>query len=327
MEAQKHLFEMIGSRISGNQRLSNVVEELLGIHSNSAYRRIRGEKELTFTELQKISNRFNLSIDDVLNRRSTSGALFHYNPLKLSDRESYISQMQRMWNILDVLKSSSDREIVYTARSIPFYHLVWQPELAFLNLYIWNNTLRRAHVSFESFCENLDKEDILSMYQKIHQAFMAIPSKEIWTVHTIGVTLRLLEYCVVTGTFEKKDTVLVLLNQLTGLMDTVQRYASCGHKGDKLKTPFAMYNCSVDLENNSMIARKENRYSLFIRLHTVNFIETDNEELCHATLQWNNDLISKSTSVSGESSYKQRLRFFEQAKKRIAELVHKIETD
>jgi len=326
MDAQKHLFEIVSSRISDRQRLSDVIEDLLGVHSNSAYRRIRGDTELTFSEIQKICNKFNLSIDELLNHRSTSGAVFHYNPLKLSDQDSYISQMQRMLNILNVLKSSSDKEIVYEARSIPFYYLVMQPGLAFLNLYIWNNTLQRLNISYEVFCGKLDKENMLSMYQKIHHAFIAIPSKEIWTVHTIGVTLRLIEYCFETGAFDKKDTVLLLLKQLSGLMDTVRQYADSGLKGGELKTPFAMYNCSIDLENNSMMAKKESRYSLFIRLHTVNFIETDNEELCNATLQWNNDLISKSAPVSGESSSKQRLRFFEQTKKKIEELVHKIKT-
>ena len=325
-EEQKQLFAILGSKLPGNLRLSDVVQELFGVRSNSAYRRIRGETELSFSELRKLGDRFNLSIDEMLSHRSISGALFRYNLLSLSDPESYIGQMQRMLNILNALKSASDKEIVYTARSIPFYHLVMQPELAFFNLYIWSNTLHCVNVSYESFCKKLDKEKILPMYQKIHQAFMAIPSKEICTVHTIGYSLRLLEYSFVTGAFEKKNTVLFLLNKLSELLATVQKYAACGHKGGRLKTPYTMYNCSVDLDNNSMMARNENRYSLFIRLHTVNFIETDNEELCKATLQWNNDLISKSAPIGGESSHKQRLRFFEQANSRIEALVHKVKS-
>ena len=324
MEEQKHLFTIIKTGISDNQRLADVVEEILGKSSNSVYRRIRGETELSFSELLKICNHFNLSIDEIMNYRSGSGALFHYNPLRYSDQESYISQMKRMLDILNVLKSSSDKEIIYTAQSIPFYHLVAQPELACLNLFVWSKALKRLDVSYETFYQNLDKAEILSMYQKIHQAYMAIPSKEIWTIHTIGSLLRQLEYFWETGTFERKDTVLLLLNQLTALMDTIHRYADSGLKGSKLQVPFSMYNCSVDLDNNSMIARKENRLFLFIRLHTVNFIETDSEDLCHATVQWNNGLISKSTLISGESSAKQRTRFFRRIKDKIEEVANKI---
>ena len=148
-----------------------------------------------------------------------------------------------MLDMLNVLKSSSECEIVYAARSIPFYHLVSQPELAYLNLYIQNNALHRVNGSFEAFYGN-----------------------------------------------------------------------------------FSMYNCSVDLENNSMLTRKGNRLSLFIGLHSFNFIETYNEELCGAALQWSSDLISKSAPVSGESSLKQRIRFFEKAKSGIDELVRKVKT-
>lgn len=324
VEEQKYLFEIVRSKISDNKDLANTVEELLSLSPSSAYRRIRGETELTFSELRKIGNKFNLSIDEILNGGSMSGALFHYNPLKFLNRESYISQMKRMLNVFNALKLSADKEIVYTAQSIPFYHLVTQPELACLNLYTWNNTLNPINVPYEVFYENLDKTEIKSAYQKIHHAFMAIPSKEIWTVHTIGFTLRLLEYFWITGAFEQKETVLSLLNRLTNLMDTIQRYAESGLKGDTLRTPFSMYNCSIDLENNSMIARKNDRFSLFIRLHTANFIETSNQDLCNATVQWNNDLIAKSTLISGESSLKQRFRFFERAKNKIQALANKI---
>ena len=91
MEEQRRLFKIIKSGISNNQRLSDIVEALLNINQNAAYRRIRGETELTFSELLKISSKFNLSIDEILHYKSTSVALFHYNPLKISDQESYFN--------------------------------------------------------------------------------------------------------------------------------------------------------------------------------------------------------------------------------------------
>jgi len=38
MEAQKRLFEIVNSKISNQYRLSDIVEELLGVSANSAYR-------------------------------------------------------------------------------------------------------------------------------------------------------------------------------------------------------------------------------------------------------------------------------------------------
>ena len=86
-----------------------------------------------------------------------------------------------------------------------------------------------------------------------------------------------------------------------------------------------MYNCSVDLDNNCMMAKKGNQLSLNIRMHMLHFLGTDNEALCDATLKWNDYLISQSAPISGEASEKQRLRFFDSAKRKIDELGDKIE--
>ena len=324
MEEQKRLFELVKLRISKWHRLSDVIEELLGLSSDSVYRRIRGETELSFSELKKICDKFNISMDEVFENNHRQGVKFQYIPINSLDQESYINHMQQMLYILNALKPYPDKEIIYTARSIPFYHLVMCNELAYLNLYTWNNALNRTKMSYDVFCNNLDKERILSVYNQIKDAFMSIPSKEIWTVQTIGVTLRLLEYYFMTGVFVKKDTVLFLLNQLSELMDTVYQYAENGYKGYEQKIPFSMYNCSVDLDNNSMMAKKGNQLSLNIRLYMFHFIETNNEILCNATLKWNNYLIYKSSLISGETSAKQRHRFFESAKNKIEELVNKI---
>ena len=227
-------------------------------------------------------------------------------------------------NILNVLKSSSDSEIVYTARSIPLNYLIKYHDLAFLNLFTWNNVLNPASRSYDDFCNHLDKEMIISMYQQLHHAYMSIPSKEIWTVQTLDVTLRLLEYFYTTGVFEKKDTILHLLNQLSHLMDSVHQCADDGHKGGEQKTPFSMYNCSVDLYQNCMLTRNGNQLSVTLRLHMVNFIETNNDVLCNTMLKWQRGLISKSTLISGEASAMHRFHFFELAKNRIEGLVKKI---
>ena len=324
MEEQIRLFEVIKHKISDRQRLADVVEELLGVGSDSAYRRIRGETELTISELKKICDKFSLSMDEILNFRSNRGVLFYYDPVNLMDIDIYLDHLKRMLHVFQVLKSASEKEIIYTARSIPMNYLISFPDLAFLNLFTWNNVLHPANRSYNDFCNHLDKERIISMYQQIHHANMSIPTKEIWTVQTFGATLRLLEYFYTIGAFETKDTVLYLLDQFALLMDTVHQYADDGYKGGEQKTPFFMYNCSVDLYHNCMLVMNGNQLSMTLRLQMVNFIETDNDVLCNAMLKWQRGLISKSTPISGEASAMHRFRFFELAKSRIESLVKKV---
>ena len=87
MDKQKFLFEIIKSTISDNQRLAEMIGELLGTGVDSAYRRIRGETELSFSELIKICDRFNLSVDEILNHKTSNrGVLFHYTPICYPNR-------------------------------------------------------------------------------------------------------------------------------------------------------------------------------------------------------------------------------------------------
>jgi len=92
MEAQKRLFEIIKSKINVDKyRLSDFIEELLNVSTDSAYRRIRGETELSFSELQKICGNYNLSMDNILNYKSNHSVLFHYTAVDFSNQVSYIN--------------------------------------------------------------------------------------------------------------------------------------------------------------------------------------------------------------------------------------------
>jgi len=327
METQKLLFEILEHKTPDNQRLAKTIGELLGIGADSTYRRIRGETELSFSELIKICETFNISIDELLTSKSDQSVLFHYTPFETLDQMGYIGQLQQLLNLLNDLKSASTKEIVYVARNIPFFHLLPHPELALLDLYSWDNALNFYDESFERFCNHIDMENIISLYQQIYHAYMFIPSKEIWNIQTVGGTLRLVKYFFESGAFEKKDTALHLLDQLVCLLDSINNYADRGLKGDEQPTPFFMYDCLVDLNNNSYLTSKEGQLTLTVMLHTVDSIETDNKSLCNIAHKAHNDLIAKSTLISGESSVKKRHRFFKTAQNKTQELIEKIKSD
>ena len=324
MEEQIHLFEIIKANIPEHYRLADIIEELLEVSSNAAYRRIRGEKPLTFPEVVKISRHFNLSVDQVINQSSSEqGALFRYSIMDMNDQPSYRQYVKGLLDALVKLKSAPEKELLFTALDIPFYHLLKYPELTFFKLYSWDDTVNRTRITFDEFMEKLDREPLVKMYEQITNAYAAIPAKEVWTNQTIDTVIRLLDYYFETGAFAQKKTALFLLEQLSQLMDSIRQDAENGYKGEK-RTPYEMYLSSVDLANNFMLARIGDRLSCNIKLYTVNNIATDNQSLCAETEKWIRDLISKATLISGTSG-KERFRFFQTSKNKIGELVNRIE--
>ena len=60
------LFRYIKSSLPGHVSLVDQIADLLNISNDSAYRRIRGEKEISLSELKALSEHFKISLDQVL---------------------------------------------------------------------------------------------------------------------------------------------------------------------------------------------------------------------------------------------------------------------
>jgi hypothetical protein len=65
-------FNHIKTVLPSNLSLADEIADLLDVSVDSAYRRIRGEKQISFEEIQKLSNHFKISIDKILNLKSDS---------------------------------------------------------------------------------------------------------------------------------------------------------------------------------------------------------------------------------------------------------------
>ena len=321
MEEQKYLFEILKTKIPSQYRMPDVLEDLLGVGKNAVYCRIRGETELSFSELLTICRTYNLSMDEIFNMTSNQGALFRYAPVNFTEPGSYINYLHRLSGSLAYYKSAKEIEMRITAQDIPFFYFLVYPDLMFFKLYAWNDTVSRASVSFEKFCSNLDQKTIIPIYREMANAWQLIPSKEIWTDQTMDTILRLLEYYFEIGAFEKKETALSLTLRLTELMNDIKKNVDKGYKGNQ--TPFQLYLCSVDFENNFMLIKREGNISCTIRLFTVNSMVTEQKGLCAETEKWIDDLILKSNLISGTSA-KERTRFFNTSSNKIDTLIEKI---
>ena len=324
MEEQKYLFEILKTRIPDQYRLVDIVEEELKIGTDSVYRRIRGEKELSFSELHTLCKKFNISMDEVFNYKSGQSAIFRYNPVNFSYPESYNVYFKSILEAVTAFTQSHEKELYVTASDIPFYHLLDYPELTFFRLYTWNDILSHIPILYSDFCNKLDRDAVIPILKQTANAYQQIPSKEIWTNQTIDTILRLLEHYFEVGAFEKKEIVLSLLNQLKNLMDTVRENADVCYKGGGKQTPFFLYLSPVELENSRMLFKMGKNMLFTIRLNNVNGITTENSVLCLEMISWINDLISKSVLISG-TSIKERVRFFQSSKNKIDGLIDKIE--
>ena len=64
-EIQNLLFQRIKEKAPSNISLVDELANLLGMSNDIAYRRIRGEKQLSISEVQKLSTHYNISLDQL----------------------------------------------------------------------------------------------------------------------------------------------------------------------------------------------------------------------------------------------------------------------
>ena len=120
---QRELFQLIKSKLPADASVSDEVASLLGISADSAYRRMRAEKPLTFDEVYTLSTHFKISLDELM--KINAGAyLFQGNLLnhKTYGGEAHYKSMVQ---ILSYFNSFKQKEFYYLCKDVPiFYHVL-----------------------------------------------------------------------------------------------------------------------------------------------------------------------------------------------------------
>jgi hypothetical protein len=324
MEMQMFFFKEIKDRLPFNVRLAEIVSEILNVSVDSAYRRIRCEKELTFNELTKLSAYFNISVDSIFNVKSNN-IVFRYIPLDMSDVNDHYTYTDNVAAILETVSFAKDKEMRWMTLDIPIMHCTPFPELVLFKVYTWAQSVNKKGVitTYEKFVETLDKEHLLKHYNKLSENYNRIPSVEIWSENTINPVLHLLDYY--SSSFENKENLLHIARQLIQAIELIEKQSEKGFKdGDTQQIPFQLYISPTELPNDVSIMKHDGYITALIKLYTISSISTTNEYFCTEVENWIQNNMLKSLLISGASE-KKRLSFFNQQKSKVYDLINKIE--
>lgn len=321
------MFHLIRNKLPAHVSFVHELSELLNISYDSAYRRIRGEKELNLEELKRLSEHFNISLDTLFNV-SSRNILFNAFAV---DKEDYTLE-DWMKNILEEMRdiqTCKQKEILWSAKDIPPFHFFGFPELAAFKSYFWNKVLFNTP-GFEKMPFRFDLADgfedtgrqILSIYNKI-------PSSEIWNMETFISLIRQIEFCHVCHYFTGKEDALKVLDALERLVDHLDQQAGAGFRylyGDKpegIEGSYRLYYNEVLLGDNTIFVIKDGHPKTFLTYNVINLLVTEHEKLCSQIENSMRTVIKKSTLISSTSE-KERNRFFQSLFGKIREIKSQI---
>jgi hypothetical protein len=314
-ELQKAFFQFIKAKIPPHLSLADELADVLQISSDSAYRRIRGEKVISLEEVSRIASHFKLSIDQLLNLKTSDAKIFSGNYIT-SENFNYEMYLQKMYETFLYLNSFKNKELIHFCKDIVVFSYFPYPELAaFKNFAFMKTILSFPAFAHQSFSIDIFDLKSLDMNAKIARQYTLIPGSEIMNVANIHTTLYQIEYYKTARMFRSDQELKTIYEQLHQMIDHIESQAEHGVKfmpGETPTSQSAEYNLYVNdfvTGDNSYLAILENNRISFVVHNHLNYLSTTDE--AHTAYHYNflKNISEKSILVS-KSGEKLRSGFF-----------------
>lgn len=329
MSIQVNFFQQIKERLPKNVALVDEVAELMKISNDSAYRRIRGETELTFAEIKVLCNHFRISLDAII--ESTSSSInFHYKPM--NERNfSYVSYMESILDTMNSLLTKEETDFIFISNDIPFFHIFHIPEVAAFKSFVWQKTvLGYDEMRGKKFELSRPDEQLRNASIGLRDSYAKIPSTEIFHPGTFDVTLNQIEYYSVAGLFQNWKDAIMICDKLHELVDHLETQASLAHKfHPKQELPeivnknYNLYFNDVLYIEDAVLIKSGDLKTVYLINMTLNSLITHSNKFYDDFKTTVENLLAKSTLISGTSE-KERSRVFMNYRKKIDKLKDKI---
>ncbi len=319
---QQLFFQHLKGQLPGHLSLVDEVAEFLDISNDSAYRRIRGEKSISFEELQKLCVHYKISLDQFLHLKSDS--IIFNGKLKSDAETSFEDWIENISALLQMFNSYGKKHMSFLLKDIPPYVHFLVPELAKFKCFFWMKSILHykslSGVKFSLDDPQYDKFD--GVVKKMVDMYYKIPMTEIWNIESIESTLRQIAFYRDAGSFKNPSDAKFMYSKVEELINHLEKQAEFGLKFNIGKEPTAasteyrMYINELILGDNTILAELDDIKLTFLNYGVMFVVHTRDERFNNAMSDNLENLIKKSMMIS-KSGEKERVRFFNQLREKI----------
>jgi hypothetical protein len=313
-ELQQLLFKAIKDKSREQISIVGDIASLLEISSDSAYRRIRGEKTISLDELQTLCLHYKISIDQIMGNQQ-NGVLFYgdYIDKKTFRFEEYVKSLIQQ---MTYMNSFNDKTFYYICKDLPIFYHYYFREIAAFKWFFWLKTyFHFPEFERKKFNFNDHPDELFVLEQKVLTLYNQLDSVEIWNLESMNIFFRQIEFYRDGQVFTSDEDVYKLYESIGKLWDHLEKQAALGYKftyGDPEKKrigDFKMYFNEVLLGDNNMLLEMDGTKMSYISHSTINFMFTSDEGFNTNMYNHIQNQMKRSTLIS-EVSEKERARFF-----------------
>ena len=283
-DLQSSILDEIKSSLHPSISLADELADCLCVSKDSAYRRIRGETLFDITDLEKLTKKYNLSLDSFFGMKKSSIS-FNVQPINLTNF-TFIDYFKSIEKNLSIIMAMSPKHMFYSARDVPIFHYFQDSELTSFKLFIWlkyylnHPALHNLKFDSKKLPKMLEEFDKLS--RRIWHLYLKIPSTEIWTYETPNITLRQLEFANQAGILEQESCAR-LCDKLRNTISHIQIQSEQGNKfnmDSKATLEGAEYNIyfnEIAIGDNSILFKMGNKKMAFNTYSNLNYMTTTDQ--------------------------------------------------
>ncbi|NCU03754.1 MAG: hypothetical protein GXC73_07165, partial [Chitinophagaceae bacterium] len=253
------LFQYIKTSLPSHISLVDQVADLLNISNDSAYRRIRGEKEISLSELKTLSEHFKISLDQVLQLQNE--LVVFRAPEINADNISFEEYLNAMLQYMKYFNTFSNKRMLYFCKDITFFHFYLFPEIASFKTFFWSKTIKDLP-EYKNKLFSLNEypmDECFKLGQEIIREYNKIPSLELWNAESINSTLSQVRYYKEGGYFKNPEELNIVLDSFQKCLDHIELEVERGIKfmpGDAeivYRAPLQFYVNEVIIGSNTIL--------------------------------------------------------------------------
>jgi len=322
-ELQQQLFAYLKTTIPSHVSLVDELGDLLGLSADSVYRRMRGEKPITLTELKVICEHYRLSLDQLLQLRNET-VLFDAPGMNSGNPGEFIEYMHEMIKLFKHFNSFKVKDIQYLCKDCTIWNFYLFPEMAAFKTFFWSKTINNQPglgqklFSFEEF----PYTDCYTIGQQVLREYNEIPSIELWNLESMHSTINQVAYYRDAGNFKTQHDFDLVINSFHQLIDHLQLQAEKGVKfmpGDSelsYKATIHYYVNELILGNNNMVLNLDGQRTTMITYSVFQYLFTKDERFTSKVVSSFDSLINRSALIS-KTGEKDRNRFFNKLREKV----------
>ena len=305
---EEKLFNYLKLKTPKNVSFIDEISDVLDISYDAAYRRINGKVTLNLAETLKLSNHYNIDINDLFaeTENNTEKIIVEKTHSIISDNflHTFFDQSEKaIQNILD----SKGGRIINCAKDYPLYHAS-RDTFSMFRIYVLISTLSKTpKLKKIPFSEFNPSSETLNKYNTFLNLYNKVSLVEIWNDSTIDNVLNQIQYFFEVGLTTKEEALSIA----DGLMDSLKliKKEAKNQKRKESGNRFQLYHNNIIPLLNTVFIKTDVENIVFVPFTNLTYFKVTDKITTDQLEQHLKTQLEFSNNLSGNASV-DRNKFF-----------------